>query len=68
MRAKANDYYDIASTFISVAVINHVLSAVDAFWSATRYNKALRAEVKVRMKLTPLGLTPMPEAKFTYEF
>jgi hypothetical protein len=68
MRAKANDYYDVASTFVSVAVINHVLSAADAFWSATRYNHALHAELRMRMQRTTDGYAPMTQARFRYEF
>ena len=68
MRAKANDYYDVASTFVSVAVINHIASALDAFWSVTRYNKALHAEVRMRAQPTQFGVVPLTEAKFSYTF
>jgi len=68
MRAQANNYYDVAGTFVSVAVINHVISALDAYWSATRYNKALHAEVKMRMQPTRFGLVPVTEAKLSYTF
>ncbi|MBI1806702.1 MAG: hypothetical protein HYR76_06580 [Ignavibacteria bacterium] len=68
MRAQANNYYDVASTFVSVAVINHFLSAIDAFWSATRYNKSLHAELKMRMQPTSVGLLPMTEARIRYDF
>ncbi len=67
-RAQANYSYDVASTFVSVAVINHVLSAVDAFWSATRFNQTLHAEIQMRMQPTPYGLLPVTEANFRYNF
>ena len=68
MRAKANDYYDVASTFVSVAVINHVVSALDAFWSVTRYNKSLHAEVRMRVQPTRFGAVPLTEMKLSYTF
>lgn len=68
MRAEANNQYDIASTFVSVAVLNHIVSAADAFWSATRYNKALHASVGLRMQPTQIGMMPVKELKLRYEF
>jgi hypothetical protein len=68
MRAKANDYYDVAGTFVAVAVINHVVSAFDAYWTATRYNKALHAELKMRLQPTLFGVVPTTEARVRYEF
>ena len=68
MRAQANNHYDVASTFVSVAVINHILSAADAYWSATRYNKALHAELRMKMQRTLYGYVPMTQAKFQYDF
>ncbi|HEX9657308.1 MAG TPA: hypothetical protein VGB89_10405 [Bacteroidota bacterium] len=38
-RRKANDFYANASTAVTVAVVNHILSAADAAWSASRHNK-----------------------------
>jgi hypothetical protein len=68
MRAQANNYYDVASTFVSIAVLNHILSAADAYWSATRYNKALHAEVRMRMQRTLYGYVPLTQARFRYDF
>jgi len=68
MRAKANDYYDVASTFVSVAVINHIVSALDAFWSASRYNKSLHASVRMRVQPTRFGVVPLTEMKLSYTF
>lgn len=39
-RGKANDYYNIASTFASIIVVNHIVSAIDAVLMAHFYNKA----------------------------
>lgn len=68
MRAKANDYYSIASTFVSVAVVNHFLSALDAFWTATQYNKNLYAEVRMRVVPTPYGVVPVAVTSVKYTF
>ncbi|OLD76256.1 MAG: hypothetical protein AUI33_05000 [Ignavibacteria bacterium 13_1_40CM_2_61_4] len=68
MRAKANNYYDVASTWVSVVVVNHIVSALDAFWSATRFNKSLHADVKMRVQPTPFGIVPVTEAKIQYTF
>lgn len=68
MRAQANSYYDVASTAVSIAVINHIVSALEAYWGATRYNSSLHAEVNMRISPTPLGLVPFPEAKIQYSF
>lgn len=68
MRAEANHSYDVAGTWVSVAVINHVLSALDAFWSATRYNKALHAEAHMQMQPTRYGFVPFTELKLSYDF
>jgi hypothetical protein len=52
-RGKANDFYNVASKAVVVLVINHILSAADAAWSAGRYNKSL--EMKVDLQKTTIG-------------
>jgi hypothetical protein len=68
MRAQANHYYDLAGTWLSIAVINHILSAADAFWSATRYNSALHAEINMQVIPTQYGFVPYTEAKVRFDF
>jgi hypothetical protein len=68
MRAQANDFYDIAGTFVSVAVINHLVSAIDAIWSATRFNSNLHADLKMRVLPTQFGVAPHAEANIRYDF
>jgi hypothetical protein len=46
-RGKANDYYNTASTAVTILVINHVISAIEAAWSASRYNKKLDMNVSL---------------------
>jgi len=40
-RGKANDFYNVASTAVIIVVVNHVLSAVDAAWTASSFNKKI---------------------------
>jgi len=51
-RGKANDFYDSASSWVTVAIVNHLLSAADAAWSAVRYNKA---QASASLRLLPAG-------------
>jgi len=64
-RAKANDYYKSASTFVAVAVINHVLSAIDAAWTAGSYNRA-HALATVQSVPGPVGIVLVPAMKLEY--
>ncbi len=56
MRGKANDYYNMASAAFSVIIANHVISALDAFFTASRFNKSVHAEASLRVRQTPFGL------------
>lgn len=49
-RGKANDYYYAASFALSALVINHALSAIDAFLSTKSFNQELSAS----LQLTPV--------------
>jgi len=68
MRAEANRQYDIAGTFVNIAVVNHVLSAIDAFWSVTRLNNSLHAQVRMKLRRSPEGLVAVTSADFRYDF
>ncbi|MGE5364613.1 MAG: hypothetical protein ACM3SM_10810 [Bacteroidota bacterium] len=49
MHIKPDDtYYKYASQAVTVLVLNHIISAVDAIWTASRYNK--RVQVDMSMK------------------
>lgn len=47
-RGKANDYYYAASFAVSALVINHVVSAIDAFISAKSYNNSISASLQMK--------------------
>jgi hypothetical protein len=67
-RGKANDYYNIASKAVIVIVANHIISALDAAWSASRYNKNL--EVSAKLKKFDLGYSTLyyPQLNLQYNF
>ncbi len=67
-RGKANDYYNIASTAVIVIVANHILSAVDAAWSAASYNKKFL--VSSEIKKVELGFRTFyfPQLNLQYNF
>lgn len=67
-RGKANDYYAIASTAVTIGILNHILSAVDAAWSAGSFNK--RFQARVGLQSVPAGdyVARVPVAKFSYTF
>ncbi len=52
-RNKANDFYSTAKTAVTIVILNHIISAVDAAWSASRYNKSL--ETKVSLEKQTVG-------------
>lgn len=69
MRGKANDFFNIASTMASLIVVNHVLSALDAAWSASQYNSRLQLESHLVPTIRPFGLIEfVPTTKLTYRF
>ena len=39
MRMDANDKFQLAKTFLGIAILNHVVSAIDARIAAKSYNK-----------------------------
>jgi hypothetical protein len=67
-RGKANDFYTKATTFVTVAIINHVLSALDAAWSAASYNRNIHASVRMQRIPTEFGFTQVPVARVEYGF
>lgn len=69
MRGKANDFFNIASTSASVLVANHILSALDAAWSATQFNQQLKLEAHLKPTLRPYGFVEfVPTATATVTF
>ena len=50
MRNSMNDYYDTASTITNVILLNHVLSALDAAWTARSYNREINVKIRAYNK------------------
>jgi len=68
-RGQANTYYTTASTFVAIALVNHVVSAVDAAFSAGSYNRGLHASVETRPVPTQYGgYTAVPVIHLAWGF
>lgn len=65
-RARADDFYQTASTLVSVAFVNHLLSAVDAALCATSFNKM---HASIGHKRVPDGprFVLTPTVKLSYD-
>jgi hypothetical protein len=48
-RGKANDQYNLAKIGPITAILNHILSAADAAWTISAYNKKIKVETGFRM-------------------
>ncbi len=53
LRGKANSFYYVANTAVAIVIVNHILSAVEAMWTRSRYNK--RIETKVALRKQDVG-------------
>ncbi len=47
MRGHANNLYDVSSKAVAVIFINHFLSALDAYWSTSMFNKEVALKMRV---------------------
>jgi hypothetical protein len=65
-RGKANTYYTTASTFVAIAFVNHVVSAVDAALSAGSYNRGLHASVGSQTVPSYGGYTAVPVFRLSW--
>jgi hypothetical protein len=50
MRNQMNDYHDTATTATNIILINHVLSALDAAWTASSYNREITMKIRAYNK------------------
>ena len=67
-RGEANDYYNTSSTAIVGVYINHILSAAEAVWGATRFNKNLAVNFRVEPFNFASGTELVPTLKFKFSF
>lgn len=68
LRGKANDYFAVASTAVIGIYINHFLSAIDAYWSTTVYNKELAVNMSVDPKRYADNIILVPTVNFKLSF
>jgi hypothetical protein len=68
LRGLANDYYNNASTAVIGVYINHLLSAAEAVWGATRFNNNLAVNLRVENYNIAGGSELVPTLKVKYSF
>ena len=67
-RGLANDYYNNSSTAIIGVYINHILSAAEAVWGATRFNNNLAVNFRVEPFNFASGTELVPTLKLKFSF
>jgi len=70
-RQEANKYYDKGTTTLTVVILNHILSAADAAWTVSMFNKDLKVKTGIHMenKYSYLGerkLIPVANVNVTF--
>ena len=68
MRGKANDAYNIAAKAVIGIYINHLLSAVDAIWSASSYNSNVALNMRIQNLQLADQIELIPTLNFRYSF
>jgi len=68
MRGEANDTYNVAAKAIIGIYINHFLSAIDAVWSASSYNKNLAVKLRVQNIQLADRIEYVPTLNIKYNF
>lgn len=68
MRGKANNLYNVASKAIVVVVVNHIISAIDAAWSAHSYNKDLEMHASLEQFNDGFKTVYYPQLNFKINF
>ncbi|MFA7228417.1 MAG: hypothetical protein WC061_05220 [Melioribacteraceae bacterium] len=67
-RGKANDFYNIATKAVLVVVANHIISALDAAWSANSYNKGLSVHSSIEKREYGFNTVYYPRINLQYRF
>lgn len=67
-RGKANDYYNVASKAVLVVVANHIISAVDAAWSAASFNKSIDVHTSLEKYDNGFNVVYYPQINIQYSF
>ncbi len=67
-RGKANDYYNGAKWAVITIVTNHFVSALEAAWGASRYNKKLQMKFSVQKETLGFYTDYYPKLNLTFNF
>ncbi|KAF0153250.1 MAG: hypothetical protein FD143_327 [Ignavibacteria bacterium] len=67
-RGKANDYYNVASKAVLVVFANHIISAVDAAWSAHSFNKNIQMQATLEKFQSGFTSYYYPQLNLQYRF
>jgi len=67
-RGKANDYYNVASKAVLVVVANHIISAIDAAWSAASFNKNIDIHSSLEKYDNGFNVVYYPQLNIQYSF
>lgn len=65
-RGKANDFYTVSKTAVIIVVTNHILSALEAAWSAHRYNRSLEVNVSLEKEQIGYRTELIPQLNMKY--
>ena len=68
MRGKANDYYNVSDKAVIGLYVNHLLSGLDAVWSAISFNKDVAVNVRVNQINRGENVTFYPTVNVRYRF
>jgi len=68
MRGKANDYYNVSDKAVLGIYFNHLLSGLDAVWSAISFNKDLAVNVRMNHVVTGYDVVFFPTVNMKYAF
>lgn len=50
MRNRSNSYYETATNMVELALLNHLISALDAAWSARQFNNKVKYSLEFRQR------------------
>lgn len=67
-RKKANDLYTVSKWAVVTVVANHFISALDAAWSASKYNKNIQINVSLEQETIGFYSVFYPQLNIYYNF
>lgn len=67
-RGQANEFYNVARWAVIGVVTNHILSAVDAAWSAAVYNSELESQLNIKQQQIGFFTEYYPELSIRLSF